>query len=87
MVSFTDHCNAISIGRLPLKTKIRKSDWWENSKSSFKENARTFSANATTQENIRISRLEEDCKTYTKKKTSNLKLNQRLKTCKMNFIN
>ena len=52
------------------------SDWWENTKSSFKENARTFSKNPTNKENIRISRLKEDCKTYTKKKTSNQKLNQ-----------
>ena len=56
------------------------SDWWENTKSSFKENARTFSRNSTTQENIRTLRLEEDFKTYTKKKTSNQKLYQRLKT-------
>ena len=34
------------------------SDWWENTKSSFKENTRTFSKNSTTQENIRISRLQ-----------------------------
>ena len=62
-----------------LKTKKNNhssaSYWWENTKSSFKENARTFSKNSTTQENIRISRLKEDCKTYTKKKTSNQKLN------------
>ena len=51
------------------------SDWWENTKSSVKENARTFSKNFATQENIRISRLK-DCKTHTKKKTSNQKLNQ-----------
>ena len=38
-------------------------------------NARTFSINSTTQENITILRLKEDCKTYTKKKTSNQKLN------------
>ena len=63
------------------------SDWWENTKSSFKENARTFSKNSTTQESIRISRLKEDCKIYIKMKTSNQKLNQWLKTCKMNFIN
>ena len=50
------------------------SDWWENTKSSFKENAKTFSENSITQENIRISRLKEDCKTYTKKKSSNQKL-------------
>ena len=42
-------------------------DWWENTKSIFKENARTFSKNSTIQENIRTSRLKEDCKTYTKK--------------------
>ena len=47
------------------------SEWWANTKSSFKENARTFSKNSTTLENIRISRLKENCKTYTKKKTSN----------------
>ena len=52
------------------------SDWWENTKSSFKENARAFSKNSGTQENIRISRLKENIKTYTKKKTSNQKLNQ-----------
>ena len=33
------------------------------------ENARTFSKIPATQENIRISKLTEDCKTYTKKKT------------------
>ena len=43
---------------------------------SFKENARTFTKNSTTQVNITISRLMEDCKTYGKKKTSNQKLNQ-----------
>ena len=63
------------------------SDLWENTKSSFKENAGTFSKNFTTQENIRNSRLKEDCKPYTKQKTSNQRLNQWLKTCKMNFIN
>ena len=45
------------------------SDWWEYTKSCFKENANTFSKNFTTQENITISRLKEDYKTYTKKKT------------------
>ena len=39
----------------------------ENTKSSCKDNTRTFSKNLTTQENIRISRLKEDCKTCTKK--------------------
>ena len=106
MVSFTNHYNAISIDRLPSKTKISwyfsnsllckpefssatktflfflkknikknnhssASDWWGNIKSSFKENVRTFSKNSTTQENINILRPKEDCKTYTKKKTSN----------------
>ena len=36
--------------------------WWKNTKSSFKENVRTFSKNSTTLENIKISRLKEDCK-------------------------
>ena len=48
------------------------SDWWEDNKSSFKENVRTFPKISTTQENIR---LKEDCKTYTKK-PSNQKLSQ-----------
>ena len=43
------------------------------------ENPTTFSKDSTTQENIRISRLKENCKTYAKKKTSNQKLNQWLK--------
>ena len=47
------------------------SDWWGNNKSSFKENARIFLKNSTTHENIKILRLKEEYKTYTKKKTSN----------------
>ena len=43
------------------------SDWWENAKSTFKENAINFSKNSTTQEKIKILRLKEDCKTYTKR--------------------
>ena len=59
MVSFTDHCNAISIDRVPSKNKKTEyaffikntkknnhsstSDCWENIKCSFKENAGTFS--------------------------------------------
>ena len=35
------------------------SDWWEYAKSCLNENARTFSKNSTTQENIRTSRLEK----------------------------
>ena len=30
MVSFTDHYNAISIDRLPLKTKIGRDSWYFN---------------------------------------------------------
>ena len=56
-----------------LKTQKNKhssaSDWWEYTKSCFKENVNIFPRNSTTQENITISRLKEDCKTYTKKKT------------------
>ena len=36
-----------------------------NTKSSFKENATTFSKNSTTQGKIKILKLKEDCKTYT----------------------
>ena len=32
------------------------SDWWKNTKSRFKENARNFSKNSTTQQNITILR-------------------------------
>ena len=52
------------------------SNFWENTKSSFKENARTFSKNSTSQEDIIISGPKEYCKTYAKKKTANQKLNQ-----------
>ena len=51
-------------------------NWWGNTKSSFKENAGTFSINSTTQENIKVLRLKKDSKSYIKKKTSNQKLNQ-----------
>ena len=99
MVSFTDCYNAVSIDRLPSKTKIRKDKWyfnnvspnspqlqrlffnlkhtekhssardcWGNTKSSFIENVRTFSKNSTTQENIKILKLKEVCKTYSKRK-------------------
>ena len=43
------------------------SDWLENTNTSLKENSKTFSKNSTTQDNVRISRLKENCKTYTKK--------------------
>ena len=36
------------------------SNQWGNTKSSFKENARTFSINSTTQENIKVLRLKKD---------------------------
>ena len=53
------------------------SDWWEYTKSFFKENAKIYSKNFTTQENITILRLKKTKKkTYTKEKTSNQKLNQ-----------
>ena len=35
-----------------------ESDWWRNTKSSFKENARILSKNPTTQTNIKIFRLK-----------------------------
>ena len=31
MISFSDHCNAISIDTLPSKTKIGKDSWYFNS--------------------------------------------------------
>ena len=36
MVSFTDHYNAISIDRLPLKTKIGNDSWYFNNSFSCK---------------------------------------------------
>ena len=71
----------------PKNNHSSESDWRKNTKSRFKDNPRTFCKNSNTQKNIRILKLKEDCKTYTKKKTSNQKLKQWLKTCKMNFIN
>ena len=52
------------------------SDRCKYTKSCFKENTKLFSENSVTQENIRILRLKEDCKTYVKMETSNQKLNQ-----------
>ena len=108
-----------------LKTQknnyFSENDWWEYTKSCFKDNGKIFSKNSSTQENITNSRqkslflltkntntkssfkdnartfsplkkifktlwLKEGCKTYTRKKTSNKKSNQRLKTYRMNFI-
>ena len=71
-----------------IKNKhFSESHWWEYTKCCFKENSKIFSKNSITQENITILRLKQDYKTYTKKKNSNQKLNQRLKTYKMKFIN
>ena len=42
--------------------------WWRNTKSSFKENTRTFSKSSTTLENMRISKPKKDCETCTKRK-------------------
>ena len=73
MVLFTDHYYNFKT-ELAFLSKVQKnshssaSDWWGNTKSSCKENAKTFLKNSTTQENFRISRLKEDCKTYLKKK-------------------
>ena len=55
-------------------------------KSSSKENARTFSKSSTTQE-IRISKPKKKTRNVYKRKLSNQKLNQWLKTYEMNFIN
>ena len=45
---------------LLLKTQINNnssaSDWWEYTKSRFKENAKVFSKNSATQENFTFSR-------------------------------
>ena len=49
------------------KTTSSASVWWGNSKSSFKENARTFSKSSTTQE-IRISKPKKDYEICTKRK-------------------
>ena len=63
------------------------SDWWEYTKFCFKEDARTFFKNSTTEENIRISRLKKRLQRLYKKQYFNKKLNQGLKTYKINFIN
>ena len=71
-----------------IKNKhFSESHWWEYTKCCFKENSNIFSKNSITQENITILRLKQDYKTYIKKKNSSQKLNQRLKTYKMKFIN
>ena len=54
------------------------SDWWEYVKSCFKESARTFSKNSTTQENITVEKkkVEKNYEADTIKEISNQKLNQ-----------
>ena len=72
-----------------LKTQKSTSSislWWENPKSSFKENARTFAKNSTTQENIKILRLKR-MQILNKKENFKPEINQRLKTYKMKFLN
>ena len=61
--------------KAPKSKYYSASEWSAYTKSHFKENAKMFSKNLTTQENITISRPKENCKTYTKKKISNRKLN------------
>ena len=48
------------------KTTSSANAWWGNSKSSFKENARTFSKSSTTQE-IRISKPKKKTMTFVQK--------------------
>ena len=48
------------------KTTSSASVWWGNSKSSFKENARTFSKTSTNQE-IRISKLKKKTMKFVQK--------------------
>ena len=50
------------------KTTSPASAWWGNTKSSFKENARTLSKSSAIQENIRISKREKGYEICTKKK-------------------
>ena len=42
-------------------------DWWEYTKSCLKENARTFSKNSITQENIIISKLKKGLRSLYKR--------------------
>ena len=58
-ISITQENISISIKNLLFLLKKATSSasvWWGNTKSSFKENARTFSKSSTTQENIRSSK-------------------------------
>ena len=42
----------------PTTSLQKVTDWWEYNKSCFKENAKIFSKNSTTQENITILTLK-----------------------------
>ena len=103
MVFFTDPYNAVSLHRLPSKTKIWKingtliilfyyspsspqiqrlcffyqkhdkndssaSGWWEYTNSCFKENARTFSKDSTTQKILEFQNWKKDYDISTKLK-------------------
>ena len=46
--------NFLFLLKTQKNTHSSASHWWGNTKSSFKENAKTFSKNSTPQENIRI---------------------------------
>ena len=75
--------NQIMVSLLISSAKGR----WKYTKSCFKENARTYSKNSTTQGNTRISRLKKRLQNLYEKKYSNHKLNQLLKIYKINFTN
>ena len=68
------------------KTTSWASAWWGNSKSTLKQNARTFSEGSTTQK-LRIRKPKKRLWNLYKKEISNQKLNQWLKTYEINFIN
>ena len=67
----SEFCSATKTLKTQKNNHSLASDWWEYTKYCFKENAKTFPKNSTAQENIKIFRLKEDYKIYTKKKTSN----------------
>ena len=66
LISTTQENITISRQNLLFLLKIQKkktssaSAWWGNTKSSFKENARTFPKSSTSQENIRTSKPKRD---------------------------
>ena len=69
-ISTTQENISVSIKNLLFLLKKATSSasvWWGNTKSSFKENARTFSKSSTTQE-IRISKPKKDYEICTKRK-------------------